>query len=110
MSKRAKQADIIIEDIERESSPYIIVCGDFNDSPISYTCKVLSEALDDAYISSGNGPGISYNRNKLFYRIDHILHAPTIESYDCTVDRNIKVSDHYPIYCFLKKKEAKDIH
>lgn len=110
MSKRAKQVEIIITDMEQESSPYIIVCGDFNDSPISYTCKVLSETLDDAYISSGNGPGFSYNRNKLFYRIDHILHSPTFESYDCTVDRSIKVSDHYPIYCSLKRKEAKDIH
>lgn len=103
-AKRANQTDIIMADLKEETSPYIIVCGDFNDSPISYTYKQLKELLDDAYVSSGNGPGISYNRNKLYYRIDHILHSPHFKAYDCTVDRTIKVSDHYPIFCFLEKK------
>lgn len=103
-SKRAVQADIMMADIEKEKSPYIIVCGDFNDSPISYTCHRLKEQLNDAYTMSGNGPGISYNRNKLFYRIDHIMHSPRFKAYNCTVDRSIKVSDHYPIFCFLDKE------
>ena len=103
-AKRASQADIIAADLKKETSPYIIVCGDFNDSPISYTCKQLREQLTDAFVNSGNGPGISYNRHRLYYRIDHILHSTQFKSYDCTVDRSIKVSDHYPIFCFLKKK------
>ena len=103
-AKRAAQTDIIIADIEKETSPYIIVCGDFNDSPISYTCNRLKEQLDDAYTISGNGPGISYNRNKLYYRIDHIMHSPQFKSYKCTVDRSFKMSDHYPIFCFLEKE------
>ena len=102
--KRAEQADIILADVCQETSPYIIVCGDYNDSPISYTRRQLTAKLDDAFIGSGNGPGISYNRNKLYYRIDHILHSPHFKAYDCTVDRTIKVSDHYPIFCFLEKK------
>lgn len=102
--KRASQADIIVADLEKQTSPYIIVCGDFNDSPISYACYKMKEQLDDAYASSGNGPGISYNRNKMYYRIDHILHSPHFKAYKCTVDRSIKASDHYPIYCFLKKE------
>ena len=102
--KRAEQADIIMTHLKKETSPYIIVCGDFNDSPISYTCHTMRERLQDAYADSGNGPGISYNRNKLYYRIDHILHSRHFRSYRCTVDRSIKVSDHYPIYCFLEKE------
>ncbi len=103
-AKRAQQADIVIADIEKETSPYIIVCGDFNDSPISYTCQQFKRHLNDAYIRSGNGPGISYNRNKLYYRIDHIMHSPQFKAYDCTVDRSIKTSDHYPILCYLEKR------
>ena len=103
-AKRACQADIIMADLEKETSPYVIVCGDFNDSPISYACNRLKKRLDDAYTNSGNGPGISYNSNKLYYRIDHILHSPRFKAYDCTVDRSTKESDHYPIYCFLKKR------
>lgn len=103
-AKRAGQADMIMADIAKEASPYIIVCGDFNDSPISYTYDRMKEHLEDAYANSGNGPGISYNRNKLYYRIDHILHSSQFKAYRCTVDRSIKVSDHYPIYCFLEKE------
>ena len=103
-AKRAAQADVILADMEKETSPYIIVCGDFNDSPISYTCHRLKEQLDDAYIGSGNGPGISYNRHGMYYRIDHILHSPQFKAYGCTVDRSIKISDHYPIFCFLEKR------
>lgn len=101
--KRAIHIDTIIADMQQETSPYIIVCGDFNDSPISYTCKALSETLTNAYTTSGNGPGFSYNRNKLFYRIDHIFHSEAFKSYACTVDRSIKASDHYPIHCYLQK-------
>lgn len=102
--KRASQTDIIVADFEKETSPYIIVCGDFNDSPISYACHRMKKQLNDAYASSGNGPGISYNRNKLYYRIDHILHSPQFKAYKCTVDRSVRISDHYPIYCFLEKE------
>lgn len=102
-SMRAVQAGIVLAEVTRETSPYVIVCGDFNDSPISYTRRLLTQELTDAYVRSGNGPGFSYNKNKLFYRIDHILHSPAFESYDCTVDRTVKTSDHYPITCYLKK-------
>ena len=104
-SKRATQANVVLAEVRKESSSYVVVCGDFNDSPISYTRKVFSEELSDAFVRSGNGPGFSYNRNKLFYRIDHIMHSKSFEAYDCTVDRSIQVSDHYPIYCSLKKND-----
>lgn len=103
--KRARQADIIMSDLKKEESPYVVVCGDFNDSPISYVCKQFRKQLDDAYVNSGNGPGISYNRHKLYYRIDHILHSSQFKAYDCTIDRSIKASDHYPIFCFLEKEK-----
>ena len=102
-AKRAAQAAILMADVSKQTSPYVIVCGDFNDSPISYTRKLLTEALDDAYVNSGNGPGFSYNRNKMYYRIDHILHSRKFKSYACIVDRTITTSDHYPISCYLEK-------
>ena len=102
-SKRAAQANVVMAEVRKESSPYVIVCGDFNDSPISYTRKVFSQELSDAFVRSGNGLGFSYNQNKLFYRIDHIMCSDSFEAYDCTVDYSIRVSDHYPISCYLKK-------
>lgn len=104
-TKRSQQTDIIMADMRQETTPYIIVCGDFNDSPISYTREQLTDELDDAFVGNGNGPGFSYNRNKMYYRIDHILHSRAFESYACKVDHTVKVSDHYPISCYLEKRQ-----
>lgn len=103
--ERATQADSIVADMCRETSSYVIVCGDFNDSPISYTRRQIARVLTDAFVNSGNGPGISYNRNRMYYRIDHILHSDSFDSYACEVDRSIKISDHYPIFCYLRKSK-----
>ena len=82
----------------------IIVCGDFNDSPISYTHRVVGEGLNDAFVESGNGFGISYNQNHFYFRIDNILLSKNLKSYRCTVDNTIKSSDHYPIWCYVAEK------
>lgn len=104
MSVRAGQADIISREIEEIYSPDLIVCGDFNDTPVSYTHNKISEKLTDAYIEAGNGPGITYNRNLLFFRIDHIMVGDTYSVMECKVDNSIDASDHYPVYCILGVK------
>ena len=103
--KRAVHARILMDDMEREDAPYVILCGDFNDSPISYTHHLFSSRLTDAFVASGNGPGISYNRNKLYYRIDHMMHSSSLDAYACRVDRTFGRSDHYPVSCYLKKSK-----
>lgn len=102
---RAKQAQFIATQIDSLGQRPIIVCGDFNDTPISYTHRIISKNLSDAYVQSGNGLGISYNQNGFYFRIDNILISKNLESYNCTVDNTIKDSDHYPIWCYIGKKE-----
>lgn len=102
---RAPQADSIAREIERSPHRNIIVCGDFNDSPISYTHRVIGQELDDAFTHSGRGLGISYNQNKFYFRIDHILTSPSLEAFNCTVDRSIAASDHYPVTCRIARRE-----
>lgn len=102
---RAPQADSIAREIERSPHRDIIVCGDFNDSPISYTHRVIGQELDDAFTHSGRGLGISYNQNKFYFRIDHILTSPSLEAFNCTVDRSIEASDHYPVTCRIARRE-----
>ncbi|MCI1292127.1 MAG: hypothetical protein LKG50_07120, partial [Prevotella sp.] len=53
------------------------------------------------YVSAGNGPGWSYHRSGMLFRIDHILCSSDWRPYGAKVDRKIKESDHYPIYCWL---------
>lgn len=102
---RAPQADIIAREIASSRHPSVIVCGDFNDTPISYTHRIIAQNLKDAFTQSGCGLGISYNQNKFYFRIDNILISRNLQSYNCTVDRSIKESDHYPIWCYIAKRQ-----
>ena len=101
---RSTQTDSIMQYIERNKEYPMILCGDFNDSPISYPRRKISTALTDAYKASGIGPGFSFNRDGMFVRIDHIFCSKHWKPFGATVDRSIKHSDHYPIYAFLKRK------
>ncbi len=64
---RAPQADTIAHEIAASPHPYIIVCGDFNDTPISYTHRTIAQDLDDAFTQSGRGLGISYNQKQILF-------------------------------------------
>jgi len=101
---RAMQAQIISKIIKENENPYVIVCGDFNDTPISYTRHKIKGNLRDAFVDSGFGLGITYNKYRFLFRIDYILHSDNIKSYNCTVG-DLKDSDHYPLWCYLQFKE-----
>lgn len=101
-SIRGYQVDSVAAYVERHVGQHIIVCGDFNASPISYAHHRLTQTLNDAYTRSGNGPGISYHRSGMYFRLDHILVSPNITAYGAKVDRSITESDHYPIFCYVK--------
>lgn len=103
-SIRSHQADTIARLIASQGRKRLIVCGDFNTSPISYAHRTIAEGLTDAFVESGFGLGISYHRNGFLFRIDNILISPDLQSYRCTVDSRIKNSDHYPIWCYVDKK------
>jgi endonuclease/exonuclease/phosphatase family metal-dependent hydrolase len=98
---RAEQADIIADEIRKLQGDYVIVCGDFNDTPISYAHRTIQGTLTDAFVESGNGLGITYNQNLFWFRIDHILHSDNMKSYRTTVDK-VALSDHYPVWCYLE--------
>jgi endonuclease/exonuclease/phosphatase family metal-dependent hydrolase len=94
-SKRANQAKTVHEHVNRYQGQKI-VCGDFNDSPVSYSYQSISRGLQDAFIQRGKGFGQSFDTNLGFFRIDFILPDPSIQvnSYR-SIHRNL--SDHYPV-------------
>lgn len=98
---RAKQARIIAKERDSVKTEYLIICGDFNDTPISYAHRTIQGRLLDSFAESGRGMGISYNENSFWFRIDHILHSDNIRSFNCTVDK-VHYSDHYPMWCYLQ--------
>jgi endonuclease/exonuclease/phosphatase family metal-dependent hydrolase len=101
---RAEQARVISGIVKKNKNPYIIVCGDFNDTPISYARHKIKGNLHDAFVDSGTGLGITYNLYRFLFRIDYILHSDNIKSYNCTVGK-LKNSDHYPVSCYLKLED-----
>lgn len=102
--KRGPQADSIANYIAKHEGKSIILCGDFNDCPISYTHRTLSQNLVDCFVESGNGMGITYNDKNFYVRIDYIMCSKDWVPYQCHVDDNIDISDHYPVISWLKKR------
>ncbi len=98
---RQKQARQIHKHIK--SCPYpVIVCGDFNDSPASYSYNQIVSGLKDSFRSSGTGSGTTYARRDLpSFRIDYIAHDKQFNNFQHTVCKELDVSDHYPIYTYI---------
>lgn len=105
-SLRAPQADSVRRFYEHylKKPVDIIVCGDFNDNPLSYSVRTIGEGLTDCFVASGNGPGWSYHKNGMYVRIDHMFCSDGLEPIGAKVDTKIGASDHYPLYCWLKKR------
>lgn len=100
--RRAPQARAVAQYVRDHSQYPIILCGDFNDSPISYTHHQLASELTDCHTATAFGPGISYHSNKMYVRIDNIMCSEHFTPYACHVDNSIDASDHYPITAYLK--------
>ncbi|MGB1243159.1 MAG: endonuclease/exonuclease/phosphatase family protein [Chitinophagales bacterium] len=95
--KRGKQASVLADSIKH--SPYrVIVCGDFNDTPTSFTYETISSTLKDAFLESGLGLGGTYAGPLPSFRIDYVLLDPSFEVRSTEVIRK-KYSDHYPVTC-----------
>jgi endonuclease/exonuclease/phosphatase family metal-dependent hydrolase len=100
--KRASQAKAVKSEIDK--SPYpLIVAGDFNDTPISYSYRKIRKGLNDSFVSSGYGAGFTYKGNYPPNRIDYILYDNAFECRQFDIIK-VKYSDHYPIIAYFRKK------
>ena len=100
---RGPQIDSVLNYVRHSGREGVVVCGDFNDSPISYSCRRCSSALTSAFRQSGNGLGLSYNQKGFYFRIDHIFVSDYWQTYETHVDKTALWSDHYPMITYLKK-------
>lgn len=100
--KRAEQAVKIAEHIQ--TSPYpVIVCGDFNDTPISYVYNQFNEHLTDAFLECGSGIGSTYVGKVPAGRIDYIFHSPELTASNFVIQKS-PFSDHRAIECIISKQ------
>lgn len=93
--ERGNQVDELKEFIQ--NSPYpVILGGDFNDTPASYSYQQIKQVLDDAYIKKGQGISRTYNGIIPFLRIDYIFADKSFECVNFQRNKNPN-SDHFPI-------------
>lgn len=97
---RGEQAEKVRELID--DSPYpVIVCGDFNDTPASYSFNIISRGLKNAFREKGNGIGVTYNGAFPNFQIDYLLCSDEFEVCDYKIIKK-KYSDHYPVKAAFK--------
>lgn len=100
--KRAHQAREVVEHMQQ--SPYpVVICGDFNDTPLSYVYNIFYSKYKDAFRNSGSGLGVTYAGKVPAGRIDYIFHSSSLNSSDFIIQKEV-FSDHKAISCKIWKK------
>lgn len=94
--RRSRQVKVA-KSIIRESPYPVILCGDFNDLPGSYTYTQFNKNLTDAFLVKGHGLGRTYNRIVPTLRIDHIFFDA--DALKCIGYKSsyTSLSDHNPV-------------
>lgn len=99
---RQRQIESIELEIKKTGKP-VVICGDFNDTPISYTYQVMKRVgLKDSFYEVGRGLGDTYNGKLPPIRIDYVWYSP--DRIKALNYKEIKVpySDHFPVLVNLE--------
>ena len=97
---RARQVDSIAREIG--ATPHArIVCGDFNDTPMSYVYRRMAAGLQDAFRESGMGYSFTFRGFFNTLRIDYVLVSEAFEPLAYAVPE-VDYSDHRPVVVQLR--------
>ncbi len=100
---RAWQVNMLEKHIQSCHYP-VILCGDFNDTPYSYTYTRIKKNLNNAFERAGNGFGFTFNGKLFFLRIDNQFVSDFFEVHSFKTHRNIPYSDHFPTTAIYTNK------
>ncbi|MEQ8361786.1 MAG: endonuclease/exonuclease/phosphatase family protein [Cyclobacteriaceae bacterium] len=82
-----------------QSTPYpIVLCGDFNEVPYTYSYNEFKSILTDGYLASGKGYDYTYKFGSIPLRIDYIFVSPALKLSNYQVIHEAKWSDHLPVF------------
>lgn len=100
---RTQQSKTLAKHIKESPHP-VIVCGDFNDNPFSYTYTTIKGKLKDSYTKASKKPGYTWKKSLITQRIDFVFYP---KEFICTNHKVIhnNYSDHYPIIVSLRKNK-----
>ncbi len=96
--ERAAQVDDLQRYIARYGGETVIVCGDFNEPNGGYALHALERDshLRQVYPEVGFGPMVTYNANRFYVRIDHMLYRGQLRPVRMRRG-DTRGSDHYPL-------------
>lgn len=92
---RARQVKLLASHVNQCKHP-VLVCGDFNDTPISFIYNCISKNLQDSFKVRGTGFDFTFAAAFPFLRIDYVFADKTFNILSHTVLGN-SVSDHKPV-------------
>ena len=95
--RRANEAQLVRAVLDDPSTPAnVIVCGDFNDTPGSFSYRTIcGHDMHDAFAECGWWPANTYNSDRFYFKIDHILYRGNMQATSIARHR-AGDSDHYP--------------
>ena len=94
---RARQAQMLLGLIRHYGGPNVVVCGDFNDVPDCYAIRAFESAgFESVYPQLGFGPMITFNANRFYFCIDHVLYRGDLRPLNFSKG-STRASDHYPL-------------
>lgn len=103
--RRADQSKLVVE--HAKASPYpVVICGDFNDTPMSYAYNQFYKSFVDAFREASFGIGSTYAGKIPAGRIDYIFHGNQLKASDFKIQEEV-VSDHRAIWCTIAKNNIK---
>ncbi|WDF68423.1 endonuclease/exonuclease/phosphatase family protein [Sphingobacterium oryzagri] len=97
---RSRQAQALRDHIDSTSYP-IIVMGDFNDTPMSYSVNLIRDGLKNTFREKGQGWGVTHYEMLPLFQIDYIFCSQrfAVQHYQIVKE---KLSDHYPVWADIK--------
>lgn len=94
--KRAFQVDSLCQRIRQSEHP-VVLCGDLNSMPSSYTYRTFSTLLTDAFQEAGSGYMYTFRYAWRLLRIDYSFHSSRLRAIECFSPRQELCSDHNPV-------------
>ncbi|MEZ4932708.1 MAG: endonuclease/exonuclease/phosphatase family protein [Saprospiraceae bacterium] len=101
-SRRSEQVGLVASHIAQSPHP-VILCGDLNDTPVSYVYQVLSKDLQDSFCEKGFGFDFTYAGKIPGLRIDYIFSDQSFKVLSHEVPK-LELSDHYPVLVSLERE------
>lgn len=94
--RRANEAHAVRKVLD-QSPENVIMCGDFNDVPSSYCYRTIKgNDMSDSHIDCATWPVTTYNKDKLYFKIDYMLYRGHMKAVNTRRDE-AGASDHYPL-------------